>query len=836
MSGVPGLPVGALIVREQDTSLCQKLLKKANWLKPGVSITKYAGDLLSPAHSPTEQTAGGESLPPPRRALHLSQVIATLLADGAAAWAPGLRVRSSACRDPFECARPAPSSPQSPQEGTSQTLLTPQPALPAFTFSELFAGIGGFRVALDKLGGRCIFASELSGEAQSVYAANFGDMPHGDITEVEADEIGSHDLLTAGFPCQPFSALGEQDGFADPRGLLFMEIVRVLHACHPRAFILENVHNLLYIDGGRAFAEIVDALSNAGYDVDWRLINSRIVLPQQRVRVYIVGLRVDAREESFPFRWPELPILDAVLSEVLEGQDADADPRFLLSDSQYEKLLQSTAYKSDPQKSLARIDGVARTLTSSYRGGHRSEYVLRPDATRPRFYTLRECARLQGFPEYLAVAGNGALANPHRAYHQLGNAVCPVIIAAIAAAVLVAVGRPPVSVTHADLSPCADKPQRGLVAHALELLIAASPAPDAETDGRPSLRSLCSAFLLGAPDGPLACTGRGAALSADDLELLRSQLTSGQASAQLGALFTIGRVVHLEAQAQSPSKCSALIVAAELLPVVVDCLSSPCFEVRRTAVLALQILSRTDAAQQLAATSSIVARVQQLAESADSDASGARMGQDILCSIQVAHNGLIAAHPGKMEAIREGKADILVATDIAARGLDVPNVTHVVNYELPMVIDEFVHRCGRTGRIGKSGTAVTFVTGRESVFLAVRRTILQQGHWIPPWFSLQGLQLSWRPRNYRMPFEPMPVGLAKDASYDERRAFMEKHRDREKRIKGTIMAKAAELEGAPIPRRRGGRRDDEEDDQASEDDEGEEDVLENYESPLRTLR
>ncbi|CAE8660038.1 unnamed protein product, partial [Polarella glacialis] len=201
------------------------------------------------------------------------------------------------------------------------------------------------------------------------------------------------------------------------------------------------------------------------------------------------------------------------------------------------------------------------------------------------------------------------------------------------------------------------------------------------------------------------------------------------------------------------------------------------------------------------------------------------------------HGGMTQSYRSRaVKAIREGKADILVATDIAARGLDVPNVTHVVNYELPMVIDEFVHRCGRTGRIGKSGTAVTFVTGRESVFLAVRRTILQQGHWIPPWFSLQGLQLSWRPRNYRMPFEPMPVGLAKDASYDERRAFMEKHRDREKRIKGTIMAKAAELEGAPIPRRRGGRRDDEEDDQASEDDEGEEDVLENYESPLRTLR
>jgi len=243
---------------------------------------------------------------------------------------------------------------------------------PCFTFSELFAGIGGFRVALDKLGGKCVFASELCIEAQGVYAANFGERPHGDITEVEAENITPHDILTAGFPCQPFSSLGERQGFDDPRGLLFLEIVRVLSACRPKAFILENVHNLLYVEGGRSFKAVLCELSRVGYRVVWRLINCRTLLPQQRVRVYIVGFRDDmAALDSFI--WPELPILDRSLCEILDGLEVDEDESYILSDHQYAKAMSVDNW----QKRLARLDGHAQTLTSNYRGGCRSEYVLR---------------------------------------------------------------------------------------------------------------------------------------------------------------------------------------------------------------------------------------------------------------------------------------------------------------------------------------------------------------------------------------------------------------------------------------------------------------------------
>eukprot|EP00913_Durusdinium_trenchii_P024214 g22734.t1 len=127
------------------------------------------------------------------------------------------------------------------------------------------------------------------------------------------------------------------------------------------------------------------------------------------------------------------------------------------------------------------------------------------------------------------------------------------------------------------------------------------------------------------------------------------------------------------------------------------------------------------------------------------------------------HGGMTQSFRSKsIKALKEGKAEILVATDIAARGLDIPEITHVVNFELPLVLDEFVHRCGRTGRIGKQGTTVTLVTGREKIFASMRRMVINQGHELPEWMSLQGLQLSWCPRNYKIPFAKRRRGLPKD--------------------------------------------------------------------------
>lgn len=155
------------------------------------------------------------------------------------------------------------------------------------------------------------------------------------------------------------------------------------------------------------------------------------------------------------------------------------------------------------------------------------------------------------------------------------------------------------------------------------------------------------------------------------------------------------------------------------------------------------------------------------------------------------HGGMTQSYRSKaVRKMKEGEAEVLVATDIAARGLDIPNVSHIINFEMPRAVDEFVHRCGRTGRIGRKGTAVTFVNGREYLFKGVRRTILQQGNKVPDWFSLEGMQLPWRPRFYRMPFTKEQEGLEKDATSSERFAKMEKHRDRQLRMKAALMRHA----------------------------------------------
>mmetsp|Transcript_69247 Transcript_69247/g.150707 ORF Transcript_69247/g.150707 Transcript_69247/m.150707 type:complete len:799 (-) Transcript_69247:112-2508(-) len=167
--------------------------------------------------------------------------------------------------------------------------------------------------------------------------------------------------------------------------------------------------------------------------------------------------------------------------------------------------------------------------------------------------------------------------------------------------------------------------------------------------------------------------------------------------------------------------------------------------------------------------------------------------------VVICHGGMMQAFRTRsLQALRDGDADILVATDIAARGLDIPSISHIVNFELPLVIDEFVHRCGRTGRIGHRGTAVTFVTGRENIFKAVRRLMLKQDQQLPEWFSLEGMALAWRPKSYQVPFTQRPPGLGRDATTEERFALLEKRRAREQRYGIDIMKKAAAVERGEV--------------------------------------
>ena len=374
--------------------------------------------------------ASGRSIPPP---------IQALLEANQIRWEPGVR--------------PPPATPLAPPP--------PPPPGAAFTFAELFAGIGGFRVGLEALGGHCVFASELDPHAAATYEANFGAPPDaGDITEVPSDAFPAHDLLVGGFPCQPFATAGERRALADPRGQLYLEVCRVLCARKPAAFLLENVA-ALYTMGGGTFAPdyadrtpgavvqtIVRAFEACGYTVSVRIVGAhQFGVPQFRDRLYFVGFLDAARASRFS--WPEGTTehdhlrCEPNVRSVLEPPDSVAVAAAALSAAQRAKVAEGLADGSR----VARLDGRARTLIANYRHGwHRdSEFVV--DGSGVRFYTCREALRLMGFPESWAVAGwpNGdrggkALEAYQRSYRQIGNAVCPPVITAIAREVMRAAG------------------------------------------------------------------------------------------------------------------------------------------------------------------------------------------------------------------------------------------------------------------------------------------------------------------------------------------------------------------------------------------------------------
>eukprot|EP00927_Polykrikos_kofoidii_P063431 TRINITY_DN58243_c0_g1_i1.p1 TRINITY_DN58243_c0_g1~~TRINITY_DN58243_c0_g1_i1.p1 ORF type:complete len:610 (+),score=75.26 TRINITY_DN58243_c0_g1_i1:96-1925(+) len=321
-----------------------------------------------------------------------------------------------------------------------------------FRFIELFAGIGGFRLALETLGGSCVFASEIHPTARAVYTENWGmlgddvDTFSGDIRLVPSEDIPEHDLLTAGFPCQPFSSLGCQRGLNDHRGQLFMHICRILRTRRPRAALLENVPGLLVTDGGRAMQAVSEELRASGYRIAHRIYNSQSLLPQKRKRVYIVAIRADLSEACESFRFPWLPELDRVLEEILE-RHLSTDESLQLSEEQWLKLRQSQAFKESPEDVLRPLKMPAAPLVSSYGmgAGRFVKYtqlvppVAGDEILTPRRLSCRECARLQGFPESFTYH---VCDGPPSWYRAIGNAVSPPIVCAVAGALLCAVQHP----------------------------------------------------------------------------------------------------------------------------------------------------------------------------------------------------------------------------------------------------------------------------------------------------------------------------------------------------------------------------------------------------------
>jgi len=192
-----------------------------------------------------------------------------------------------------------------------------------FTFIDLFAGIGGMRLAFERAGGKCVFSSEWNKYAQQTYAENFGKTPDGDITKIKVADIPDHDILAGGFPCQPFSiagvskkrSLNRPDGFDDEtQGTLFFDIVRILKQKRPKVFLLENVKNLASHDGGETFKIILRTLKRRlGYDIHFKIIDASPVVPQHRERIFIVGFR-----KPMNFKFPKILDTAPLLNEILE--------------------------------------------------------------------------------------------------------------------------------------------------------------------------------------------------------------------------------------------------------------------------------------------------------------------------------------------------------------------------------------------------------------------------------------------------------------------------------------------------------------------------------------
>ena len=319
-----------------------------------------------------------------------------------------------------------------------------------FTFAELFSGVGGFRVGLEAIGGRCVFACEYCKFAKTTYRHNWPEDPSefvvGDVCMQATPTIPPADVLVAGFPCQSFSNAGRKLAFGDERGQLFYELVRIVTAVRFRALLLENVRGLLE---PAVLAEVTRCLTAAGYTVQTREVDAAQLLPQRRRRVFIVCFRSEAARRLF--EWPVLPALRRSAEEVLQtGVVLPSDLE--LPKAKWDKVRSSDYFGRFPGARLLQPGALAQTLQTSYRSGYLlySQFVPPRDADAgcgcgggdgdeddgvapvapPRFFSGRECARLMGFPEGFALPDD-ALAS-----RQMGNAVCPPVIGAIGACVV----------------------------------------------------------------------------------------------------------------------------------------------------------------------------------------------------------------------------------------------------------------------------------------------------------------------------------------------------------------------------------------------------------------
>ncbi|MCX6209184.1 MAG: DNA cytosine methyltransferase [Bacteroidetes bacterium] len=302
-----------------------------------------------------------------------------------------------------------------------------------YTFIDLFAGIGGFHLAVSSFGANCIFASEWDKYAAETYQQNFNLKPFGDITKIDENDIPKHDILCGGFPCQAFSIAGKQKGFNDIRGTLFFDIARIIHNHNPKVIFLENVKNLAKHNEGKTFETINQKLETFGYNVYAKVLNaSNYGLPQNRERIYIVAFRkdIDTTNFNFPIATNEPTCLEKVLeknpanAKVVERSDIDIYKNYNITNSLYGELnllnkpIQiGKVNKGGQGERIYHPFGHAITL-SAYGGGIGSKTGLYLVNEKIRKLSPRECARVQGFPENFILNSRDI-----QSYKQFGNSV-----------------------------------------------------------------------------------------------------------------------------------------------------------------------------------------------------------------------------------------------------------------------------------------------------------------------------------------------------------------------------------------------------------------------------
>lgn len=315
----------------------------------------------------------------------------------------------------------------------------PAPKEPKFTFIDLFAGMGGFRLAMQAQGGKCVFSSEWNKYAQKTYLANFGEMPFGDITkEITKSYIPRNfDVLCAGFPCQPFSiagvskkkSLGRETGFKDKtQGTLFFDVADIISRHRPKAFFLENVKNLMSHDKGNTFKIIKGTLDELRYSIHYLVMDGQTYVPQHRERIMIVGFDQDVFHGKEQFAFPEQKQSTRSIKDIL---DPDIDEKYTLSDKLW-NYLQKYAEKHRAKGNgfgfgMVDLNGISRTLSARYYKDGSEILIPQTGGKNPRRLSPRECARLMGYPDEYRLNQVSDV----QAYRQCGNSVVVPLITAV---------------------------------------------------------------------------------------------------------------------------------------------------------------------------------------------------------------------------------------------------------------------------------------------------------------------------------------------------------------------------------------------------------------------